>query len=104
MKIQFNTDNNISLGEEQIDYFTSLISEEISRFSPQISRLEIHLSDEDGSKDGLNDKRCLIEARLEGMKPIAVSEHANTPEQSIFGAIEKLKTSLETLTGRLKNH
>jgi ribosome-associated translation inhibitor RaiA len=104
MKIQFNTGNNVSLGEERIDYFTSLISEEISRFSPQISRLEIHLSDEDGSKDGLNDKRCLIEARLEGMKPIAVSEHANTPEQSIFGAIEKLKTSLETLTGRLKNH
>jgi ribosome-associated translation inhibitor RaiA len=104
MKIQFNTDKNVSLGEEKIDYFSSLISEEISRFSHQISRLEIHLSDEDGSKDGLNDKRCLIEARLEGMKPIAVTEHADTSEQAIFGAIEKLKTSLETLTGRLKNH
>jgi len=104
MKIQFNTDKNVSLGIEQKDYFTSLISEEICRFSPQISRLEIHFSDEDGSKDGLDDKRCLIEARLAGMKPIAVTDHANTSEQAIFGAIDKLKTSLETITGRLKNH
>ena len=104
MQIQFNSDKNVILGEEQIVYFTSLISEELSRFSPQITRLEIHLSDEDGSKDGFNDKRCMIETRLTGMKPIAVTDHANTPELSILGAIDKLKTSLESLTGRLKNH
>jgi ribosome-associated translation inhibitor RaiA len=104
MKIQFNTDKNVSLSEEQRGYFTAIILEDIGRFSPQITRLEIHLSDEDGSKDGFNDKRCLVEARLEGMKPIAVTEHANTPEQSINGAIEKLKTSLETLTGRLNTN
>jgi ribosome-associated translation inhibitor RaiA len=104
MKIQFNTDKNVILGEEQIVYFTSLINEEISRFSEQITRLEIHLSDVDGNKDGLNDQRCMVEARLAGLKPIAVTEHANTPEQAIFGSIEKLKTSLETLTGRLNDH
>jgi ribosome-associated translation inhibitor RaiA len=104
MKIQFNTDKNVSLGEEQIVYFTSLINEEISRFSAQITRLEIHLSDVDGNKDGFNDQRCMVEARLAGMKPIAVTDQANAPEQAIFGAIDKLKTSLENLTGRLKDH
>ena len=104
MQIQFNTDKNVILGEEQIMTSTSLISEELSRFSPQITRLEIHLSDEDGNKDGLNDKRCMVEARLAGMKPIAVSDHANTHEQAIFGAIDKLKTSLEKITGRLKDY
>jgi ribosome-associated translation inhibitor RaiA len=104
MKIQFNTDKNVSLGEAQIDYFTSSISEELVRFIPQITRLEIHLSDEDGNKNGLNDQHCMVEARLEGMKPIAVTEHANTSEQAIFGAIKKLKTSMETLTGRLNDH
>ncbi|MFA9390142.1 MAG: HPF/RaiA family ribosome-associated protein [Prolixibacteraceae bacterium] len=104
MQIQFNSDKNIILGEEQIVYFTSLINEEISRYSAQITRLEIHLSDVDGNKDGFNDQRCMVEARLAGMKPIAVTEQANTLEQSIFGAIDKLKTSLETLTGRLKDH
>jgi ribosome-associated translation inhibitor RaiA len=104
MQIQFNTDKNVILNKEKIASSTSLISEELSRFSTQITRLEIHLSDEDGNKDGLNDKRCMVEARLAGMQPIAVTDRANTNEQAIFGAIDKLKTSLETLTGRLKNY
>lgn len=104
MQIQFNSDKNVIVGEEQITYFTSLISEELSRFSTQITRLEIHLADENGNKDGLNDKRCMVEARLAGMKPIAVTDHANTPEQAILGAVDKLKTSLQSSTGRLKNH
>jgi len=104
MQIQFNTDKNVILHEEQIASFTSLISEELSRFSTQITRLEIHISDEDGNKDGLNDKRCMVEARLADMKPIAVIDHANTHEQAISGAIDKLKTSLEKITGRLKDY
>lgn len=103
MKIQFNSDKNVILGKEQMVYFTSLISEELSRFIPQITRLEIHLSDEDGNKDGFNDKRCMVEARLTGMKPIAVTDHANTTEQAIYSAVDKLKTSLETITGRLND-
>lgn len=104
MQIQFNTDKNVILNEEQIDSSTSLISEELSRFGAQITRLEIHLSDEDGNKDGFNDKRCMVEARLAGMKPIAVTDHANTHEQAILGAIDKLKTSLEKITGRLEGY
>lgn len=104
MQIQFNTDENVILGKEQIASSTSIISEELSRYSTQITRLEIHLSDEDGNNEGLNDKRCIVEARLAGMKPIAVTDHANTPEQAIFGAIDKLKTSLEKITGRLNDY
>ena len=104
MQIQFNTDKNVTGSEEFIASSTSIISEELSRFSTQITRLEIHLSDEDGNKDGLNDKRCMVEARLAGMKPIAVTDHANTIEQAISGAIDKLKTSLENINGRLKDY
>lgn len=104
MVIQLNTDKNLAGNEKLNAYLTSLISEELSRFSHQITRVEIHLSDENGAKEGLNDKRCLIEARLEGMKPIAVTNHADTQELAVDGAIEKLKTSLETITGRLKTH
>ncbi len=104
MQIQFNTDKNGTGSEELIASSTSLILEELGRFSQQITRMEVHLSDEDGNKDGFNDKRCMAEARLAGMKPIAVTNHANTYEQAIFGAISKLKTSLEKITGRLKEY
>ncbi len=66
--------------------------------------MEVHLSDENGPKEGKNDKRCMIEARLEGLKPIAVTNNANTHEQAVEGAIEKLKTSLDKILGRLRNH
>jgi ribosome-associated translation inhibitor RaiA len=103
MQIQFNTDNNVTGNEELIALSTSLLSEELSRFSHQITRVEVHFSDEDGNKDGFNDKRCMVEARLAGMKPIAVSDHANTHEKAISGALNKLKTSLEKIIGRLKD-
>lgn len=104
MQIEFNTDNNVTWSEDLIASSTSLISEELSRFSHQITRVEVHLSDEDGKKDGFNDKRCMMEARLAGMKPIAVTDNANTHEQAISGAIDKMIASLEKLTGRLKNY
>ncbi|HEY5123291.1 MAG TPA: HPF/RaiA family ribosome-associated protein [Ignavibacteria bacterium] len=104
MTIQFNTDNKVTVSEELRAPLISSISEGLSRFSHQITRVEVHLSDENGDKEGLNDKRCMIEARLAGMKPIAVTNHGNTHEQAVEGAVEKLKTSLETIIGRLRNY
>lgn len=104
MQIQINTDKNVTGSKGLIASSTSLISEYLSRFSEQITRVEVHFSDEDGNKDGFNDKRCMVEARLAGMNPIAVINYANTHEQAVFGALDKLKTSLKTITGRLKNH
>jgi ribosome-associated translation inhibitor RaiA len=104
MTIQFNTDNKVIISEKLRTPLISLISEELSRFSHQITRVEVHLSDENGDKEGLNDKRCMIEVRLAGMKPTAVTNHANTHEQAVEGAVDKLKTSLDTITGRMRNH
>jgi ribosome-associated translation inhibitor RaiA len=104
MTIQFNTDNKVTVSEELRAPLISSISEGLSRFSHQITRVEVHLSDENGDKEGLNDKRCMIEARLAGMKPIAVTNHGNTHEQAVEGAVEKLKTSLDTIIGRLRNY
>ena len=104
MIIQLNTDKNLVGTEKLSVYLNSFIPEELSRFSHQITRVEVHLSDVNGPKNGLNDKRCLIEVRLEGMKPIAVSNNADTHEQAIEGAVEKIKTSLDSTLGRMRNH
>lgn len=104
MIIQFNTDNNIEGSERLNAYFTTTISEALSRFNNHITRLEVHLTDENGRKEGKNDQRCMIEARLEGFQPIAVTNTADTIEQAVRGAIDKLKNSLDTVLGRLKNH
>ena len=81
-----------------------MIAKELNRFNNQITRLEIHLSDEDSSKDGINDIRCLIEARLEGLEPMAVTNKANSDENAVKGAVDKLKSLLGTTLGRLRNY
>jgi hypothetical protein len=104
MKIQFNTDKNINGTEDFISSLTILVEENLEKFSSQITRIEVHLSDEDGDKDGLKAKRCLLEARLSGMNPIAVSSQSDTEEQAVYESLNKLKSSLETIFGRLNSH
>jgi len=101
MKIQFNTDNNIEGSERLSDYFSTLIEKELKRFDDQITRVEVYLSDQDGSKNGPGDKKCTLEARPRNLNPIAVTNHGNSHEEAIKGAVEKLKTSLTTVTGCL---
>lgn len=104
MKIQLNTDKNIPGDERLESYLSSLIEGELSRFSDHITRVEIHLADENGQKKGVNDKRCILEARLENRQPIAVTSHANTMEKAVNDALTKLKASIETIYDRLKDH
>lgn len=104
MKIQLNTDKNIPGDERLESYLSSLIENELSRFSDHITRIEVHLADENGQKKGANDKRCMLEARLENRQPIAVTSHADTVEEAVNVALDKLKASIETIYDRLKNH
>ncbi|MFT4522406.1 MAG: hypothetical protein ACI8ZN_001356 [Bacteroidia bacterium] len=104
MKIQINTDKTINGDQRQQKYFTSLIEEGLERYESRISRIEVHISDENGKKEGVNDILCLLEARLEGRNPIAVTNHADTVETAVSGAIDKMKASIDTILGRLQNH
>ena len=46
----------------------------------------------------------MLEARLEGMQPIAVTAHGDTIQAALKGALGKLKSSLDTTLGKLQNH
>jgi hypothetical protein len=59
------------------------------------------MSDENGDKSGPNDKRCVMEARLEGRQPVAVTHQATTMEQAVDGAAHKLSRLIESTLGRL---
>jgi len=101
MTIQFNSDNNLTVHEEFRDKLNISLSEGLNRFSEHITRLEVHLSDENGQKFGQNDKKCLLEARVEGRSPIVVSAGANNYQVAVYSAIDKLNSSLDTFFGRL---
>ncbi|WP_025761232.1 HPF/RaiA family ribosome-associated protein [Dyadobacter tibetensis] len=104
MTIQINTDKSLSVHAEYSDKLEGILSKELSRFADHITRLEVHLSDENGEKGGVKDKKCLLEARVKGRQPMVVSELGDTYDQSVIGATNKLKSSLTTLFGKLQSH
>ncbi|MEZ4777730.1 MAG: HPF/RaiA family ribosome-associated protein [Bacteroidia bacterium] len=104
MKVQFNTDKNIAGNHRLEAFISSSLAEDLARFSHHITRIEVHLSDENGQKAGQNDKRCLLEARLENRQPIAVTDYGNTIEEAFSGATDKLKAALGNILDRLKEH
>ena len=102
MKIQINTDSNIAGNEQLRREVEALLRGALDRFSEKITRVEVHLSDENSDKkSGVDDMRCLLEARLAGRQPIAVSHEAATLQEAVDGAAEKLTHSLDSTLGRL---
>ena len=104
MTIQFNSAHNVKVNEELKVPIIALLTEKLNRFSNNITRLDVHLSDENGSKEGMNDKRCLLEAHIEGGIPLVAKNYANTYELAAEGAADKLKASLNSAHGRSENH
>jgi len=101
MQIQINTDHNIEGHQALTDHISSVIENALSRFSDHITRVEVHLSDENSDKkSGIDDMRCMMEARLEGRQPIAVTYQATTLDQAVDGAADKLTNLIESTLGR----
>jgi ribosome-associated translation inhibitor RaiA len=103
MHIQINTDKNIDGSDAFADQMKVIVESTLNRFVEHITRVEVHLSDENSDKAGINDKRCLMEARLEGRQPIAVTHQAANLDLAVQGAAGKLKNMIESTLGRLSN-
>ena len=103
MNIQINTGHNIRGNKALITKFSSTIRSALIRMSDHITKIEVHLKDENGNKKGKNDKRCMIEAHLEGFQPIVVTDYADTLNQALDGAIDKLISMIESIRGRQRN-
>ena len=101
MKIQVNTDHNIHGHEATIERIESTVEKTLGHLAEHISRVEVHVSDENAKKGGSTDKRCMMEARLEKHQPIAVTEEAATMDAAVDGAAHKLKRLIDHTLSRL---
>ncbi len=100
MQIQIHTDHPIEGHEALVTWTTGEIKNALRHHSAQIMRVEVHLGDENGHKSGGPDKRCVMEVRLQGRAPLAVTEHAQTLYLCVTGAAEKLNRLIESTLGR----
>jgi ribosome-associated translation inhibitor RaiA len=103
MNIHINSDQNIDTHEAFAAHVTGVVETALHRFNGRITRVEVHLSDQNSDKGGVDDKRCMIEARLENHQPIAVTHDAATVEKAVDGAADKMKRSITSMLGRLED-
>lgn len=102
MKIQVNTDRDIDGNEALVEMVEAELHSALQHFEDRLTRVEVHLGDADGEKDGgVADKRCLLEARPEGMQPVVVTALATTVEQACSDAARKMRSLLSSTFGRI---
>jgi ribosome-associated translation inhibitor RaiA len=105
MQIQVTTDNHIAGDARLIEYSQSQIRDALGRFQDRITRVDVHLGDEDGparqkrGSDG-DDKRCALEAHLAGHQPVVATHHAATVKDALGGAVHKLEKLLNGIVER----
>lgn len=104
MDVLLKTDSNVQRTETLHDDVDAAVRHALSRFADRITRVEVHLGDENADKHGADDKRCLMEARVAGHNPTAVTHHAPDLARAVSGAADKLKRALDTEFGRRQQH
>ena len=111
MQVQVNHDNHVRIGAEVSQRLTQVLESSLSQFTDRITRIELHLGDENAGKHGDSDKRCMIEARLRNLEPIAVTHQAESLthqaeslQLAFEGALEKLDHALSHAVGKLETY
>ena len=100
MKIQINSDRTINVDATLSSTIQAEANRVLDRFETKLTRVEIHLSDIDNQKSGRADKRCLVEVRPSGDKPMTASATTATTESAVDQALRKMQRSLTTFFGR----
>lgn len=104
MQIQINADNHLESSAARDDWARSVVDAAMGHFADVVTRVEVHLSDENAGKGGAAVVRCKIEARINGRPPIAVTHDAASLDPAVNGAADKLVRATEHALGRAAKH
>ncbi|GAB3652682.1 HPF/RaiA family ribosome-associated protein [Ramlibacter alkalitolerans] len=102
MKVQVNTSNDIDNKDALERWASEYLNEQLGRFEQDITSIEVQMTDENhAARGGGVDKRCMLEARVNGRAPIAVTNFAPDQNLAFRGAADKLAHALEHAFGKL---
>ena len=104
MQIQINADNHLESSAARDDWARGVVDAAMSHFADQVTRVEVHLSDENAAKGSAAVVRCKMEARINGRAPIAVTHDAPSLDPAVNGAADKLVRATEHAIGRASKH
>lgn len=104
MHVKINTDHNIEGHEALAAQVSGVVEIALSRLSDRITRVEVYLTAAHSTKkEGIDDIRCVLEARLEGLRPVVATHQAVSVEQAVEGAADKLIRLIDSTLGKLRD-
>lgn len=104
MDIQFNSDSSVMGTENVAERIEARLRARLGRFGDRLTRLEVHVGDDNARKGGGGDKRCTIEARPRGAAPVTVTAHAGDVDTAAQQASAKMVSLLESHFGKADRH
>lgn len=104
MQFQFNSDSSVMGTENVAERIEAMMREKLARFEDRLTRVEVHVSDENATKGGSDDKTCTVEARPRGGRPVGVTEHASKVDDAARKAANTMAQRLERIFGKSEKH
>jgi hypothetical protein len=101
MQILVHTDHTITGSEKRSAEISSVIESALDRFSNHVTRVEVHVSDQNSRKGGVDDIRCVMEAHLAGRSPVAITHKSRLLDTAVADAAVKLARLIEHTFDRL---
>ena len=101
MNVLVHTDRNIHTDADLDQRLGDDVASALDRFADDLTRVEVHLSDESAGRSTEDDITCLLEARPARQDPVTVTHRASTVEDALSGATDKLETLLTRKFDRL---
>lgn len=104
MQIQVNADHHLEGNEARDAWARSVVESAMAHMADSVTRVEVHLRDENASKGAASVMRCTMEARVNGRPPVAVSNDAPGMDAAVNGAVHKLVRATSNALGRADKH
>lgn len=85
-------------------YVEHNLNEVLQHHAERLTRLEVHLKDQNSTRKNGIDKHCLIEARPRGMDPVTAEHDATEFRDAVHQAVLKLERVLQHRFGKRESH
>ena len=104
MDIHVSTDNTIHGDTRVIEVAQEAVTHDLGHMSDWLTRIEVHLKDQNGDKKGPAQIRCTMEARPRGLAPLSAHADAADIPAALKGAATKLRGRLGALQEKRDPH
>ncbi|PXA97629.1 hypothetical protein DMC47_12805 [Nostoc sp. 3335mG] len=101
MLVQINTDNRIESTDAANAAIEERVRERLSRFAERLTRVEVHLRDVDGDRNGGQGIEAKLEARPAGGQPVTVTDQAASIDSAVSSVVRKAVDMLDSAFGKM---